>query len=115
MDILVTFGELSEEISQSRKYAKWKATYINNCLTTGETPIPGPSAETSAEDEELNDLLGIDKPKNVAPPPTPPPSATFSPTGSNGNNFGVYKMFNYSNLNVEKHNYNYYVTTYDVV
>ena len=41
-DILTIFGELSEEASQNRKYAKWKAAYIHNCLKNGETPTPGP-------------------------------------------------------------------------
>nr|XP_033321881.1 vacuolar protein sorting-associated protein VTA1 homolog isoform X1 [Megalopta genalis] len=41
-DILTVFGELSEEAAQNRKYAKWKATYIHNCLKNGETPVPGP-------------------------------------------------------------------------
>lgn len=41
-DIMSTFGELSEEVIQNRKYAKWKATYIHNCLKNGQTPIAGP-------------------------------------------------------------------------
>ncbi|XP_034238113.1 vacuolar protein sorting-associated protein VTA1 homolog [Thrips palmi] len=49
-DVLTTFGELSEEIQQNRKYAKWKAAYIHNCLKNGETPVPGPMK--SEEDEE---------------------------------------------------------------
>lgn len=28
---------------QHRKYARWKATYIHNCLKNGETPEAGPS------------------------------------------------------------------------
>ncbi|CAF88190.1 unnamed protein product, partial [Tetraodon nigroviridis] len=49
MDVLSVFGELSEEVReakvtltclkniQHRKYARWKATYIHNCLKSGET------------------------------------------------------------------------------
>lgn len=44
-DVLTTFGELSEEVVQNRKYAKWKAAYIHNCLKNGETPLPGPLTE----------------------------------------------------------------------
>lgn len=44
-DVLTTFGELSEELLQNRKYAKWKAAYIHNCLKNGETPVPGPLEE----------------------------------------------------------------------
>ena len=41
-DVCEVFGELTEEVAAQRKYAKWKATYIHNCLKKGETPIPGP-------------------------------------------------------------------------
>lgn len=41
-DVLTVFGELTEETTQKGKYAKWKATYIHNCLKNGETPVPGP-------------------------------------------------------------------------
>lgn len=41
-DILATFGELTEEITNHRKYARWKAAYIHRCLRSGEAPIPGP-------------------------------------------------------------------------
>ena len=41
-DTLSTFGDVDESIAEHCKYAKWKAAYINNCLRTGQTPIPGP-------------------------------------------------------------------------
>lgn len=41
MDVLSSFGDLDEEISEKRKYAKWKAAYIHNCLKQGERPTPG--------------------------------------------------------------------------
>lgn len=40
-DVLQTFGELTDEVVQNRKYAKWKAAYIHNCLKNGEVPVPG--------------------------------------------------------------------------
>lgn len=40
-DVLQVFGELTEEVIQNRKYAKWKAAYIHNCLKNGEVPVPG--------------------------------------------------------------------------
>lgn len=55
-DIITTFGDLSEEAKDSRKYAKWKATYIHNCLKNGETPHAGPLP--SEEDELVN--IGTD-------------------------------------------------------
>lgn len=50
MDVLSVFGEVSEEIINTQKYAKWKATYIHNCIKNGDTPIPGPP---STENEKI--------------------------------------------------------------
>ncbi|KAL3979312.1 anthrax toxin receptor [Sarotherodon galilaeus] len=54
LDVLSVFGELSEENIQHRKYARWKATYIHNCLKNGETPQPGPIG--MGEDEEADEF-----------------------------------------------------------
>ncbi|KAM6915519.1 vacuolar protein sorting-associated protein VTA1 homolog [Xenentodon cancila] len=54
LDVLSVFGELSEENIQHRKYARWKATYIHNCLKNGETPEAGPIA--MEEDEEADEF-----------------------------------------------------------
>ncbi|KAF7997616.1 hypothetical protein HCN44_006187 [Aphidius gifuensis] len=62
-DIMSTFGELTEEVIQNRKYAKWKATYIHNCLKNGQTPIAGPIE---------NGEGGSPAPRNQAPPQVPP-------------------------------------------
>ncbi|KAG6456445.1 vacuolar protein sorting-associated protein VTA1 homolog [Manduca sexta] len=51
-DVLTTFGELTEEAAQNRKYAKWKAAYIHNCLKNGETPVPGPMQSEEEEQSE---------------------------------------------------------------
>ncbi|XP_032881896.1 vacuolar protein sorting-associated protein VTA1 homolog isoform X2 [Amblyraja radiata] len=52
-DVLTVFGELTEENIQHRKYAKWKAAYIHNCLKNGETPNSGPlGMETEFENED---------------------------------------------------------------
>jgi len=56
MDVLATFGELSEEIEKSRKYAKWKAAYIHNCLKNGETPHAGPLEEEGGPGEGYGDF-----------------------------------------------------------
>ncbi|TKR72480.1 hypothetical protein L596_019917 [Steinernema carpocapsae] len=62
MDVLTLFGELDEQIAQARKYAKWKATYIHNCLKNGETPVAGPPGgieggqEAQKTEEEEDDL-----------------------------------------------------------
>lgn len=34
--------DIDEESKHQRKYARWKATYIHNCLKNGEIPEPGP-------------------------------------------------------------------------
>ncbi|XP_043510195.1 vacuolar protein sorting-associated protein VTA1 homolog isoform X2 [Frieseomelitta varia] len=52
-DVLTVFGELNEEATQNRKYAKWKAAYIHNCIKNNETPIPGPMQEGN-ENADLN-------------------------------------------------------------
>ncbi|XP_053602230.1 vacuolar protein sorting-associated protein VTA1 homolog [Plodia interpunctella] len=51
-DVLTTFGELTDEATQNRKYAKWKAAYIHNCLKNGETPVPGPMPTEDSQSED---------------------------------------------------------------
>ncbi|XP_037933216.1 vacuolar protein sorting-associated protein VTA1 homolog [Teleopsis dalmanni] len=41
-DVLQTFGDLTDEMVHNRKYSKWKAAHIDNCLKNGKTPVPGP-------------------------------------------------------------------------
>ncbi|MEQ2270923.1 hypothetical protein XENORESO_017382, partial [Xenotaenia resolanae] len=57
IDVLSVFGELSEENIQQRKYARWKATYIHNCLKNGETPQSGP---IGMDDDEEADEFGAE-------------------------------------------------------
>ncbi|KFD71136.1 LOW QUALITY PROTEIN: hypothetical protein M514_07083 [Trichuris suis] len=66
MDILTIFGELSEGIAEMRKYARWKAAYLFNCMKEGRVPIPGPMADS----EEKGDLQGksTDLTNNAARP-----------------------------------------------
>ncbi|XP_063984293.1 vacuolar protein sorting-associated protein VTA1 homolog isoform X5 [Diachasmimorpha longicaudata] len=89
-DVLTTFGELSDEAAQNRKYAKWKAAYIHNCLKNGETPVPGPvnsekddteeappkpdeECDNSEDDNEVEKLE--ENPAAEPSQPTPPPRA----------------------------------------
>ncbi|XP_071629067.1 vacuolar protein sorting-associated protein VTA1 homolog [Temnothorax longispinosus] len=53
-DVLTLFGELSVEAGQNRKYAQWKAAYLNNCFTNGETPVPGPMKEADDDSTSMN-------------------------------------------------------------
>jgi len=57
-DVMQVFGELTPEILHARKYSKWKAAYIHNCLKNGETPIPGPIGGDSKDDEANEDAPG---------------------------------------------------------
>lgn len=59
-DVLPVFGELTPENTHARKYAKWKAAYIHNCLKTGETPIPGPAGGAGEDPEEGGAAGGVD-------------------------------------------------------
>ncbi|KAF4524833.1 hypothetical protein B566_EDAN014316 [Ephemera danica] len=104
-DVMDTFGEPSETLSQNKKYAKWKASYIHNCLKSGETPIPGPMGGEEGEDDfgavggsdqASSTQMGFVEPPNIGlpDPPTgfnphsgiqfpgynPPPSAAPTPT-----------------------------------
>lgn len=82
-DVLLTFGELTEEASHNRKYAKYKAAYIHNCLKSGETPIPGPHAEEEGgeEKDDNEDVVvggagaasgGSEHSEQPSPPPNQP-------------------------------------------
>ncbi|XP_053675099.1 vacuolar protein sorting-associated protein VTA1 homolog [Anopheles nili] len=79
-DVCQIFGELTEEVTQNRKYAKWKASYIHNCLKNGETPVAGPLA--TDEDKEFDHEL-IPGVPNQEPQPgpsnAPSPAIGFQP------------------------------------
>lgn len=85
-DVLTTFGDLTDEAAQNRKYAKWKAAYIHNCLKNGETPVPGPMEEEGGENStgEASDNPIPPAPRDLpvvpgyptATPSTPPVAPT---------------------------------------
>jgi len=93
MDVLQQFGDLSEEIFGKRKYAKWKAAYIHNCLKNGETPLPGPpvdrnllgeSDEDDDDEEQPSNLTNVQPVNPDIPPAQPtnfntPPAQPFMP------------------------------------
>ncbi|PSN54559.1 Vacuolar protein sorting-associated protein VTA1 [Blattella germanica] len=69
-----------------KKYAKWKAAYIHNCLKNGETPVPGPM-KTEGEDEE-EDALNDEENAAYGGPATrfvrpPDPPSSFDPPAPN--------------------------------
>jgi len=66
-DVLQVFDEpVSEEIHTHQKYARWKATYIHNCLKNNETPIPGPvgGLEDEWRSEADNETNTTEKPED---------------------------------------------------
>uniref|UniRef100_A0A3P9PHR7 Vacuolar protein sorting-associated protein VTA1 homolog n=1 Tax=Poecilia reticulata TaxID=8081 RepID=A0A3P9PHR7_POERE len=92
MDVLSVFGELSDENIQHRKYARWKATYIHNCLKNGETPQSGPIGMD--EDEEPGGGSCFLSSVPLPPPsihsfPLDPGSGPTGPPASNYNNIQI--------------------------
>ena len=99
-DVLTTFGELDESLEKARKYAKWKSTYIHNCLKNGETPMAGPPGEQEKPNESsgggsmdrggggaldppnpaptMQDFGFPQIPQNTNPPPQQPPGGGYS-------------------------------------
>ncbi|CAD5229354.1 unnamed protein product [Bursaphelenchus okinawaensis] len=94
-DVLAEFGEPDDAVLNNRKYAKWKATYINNCLKNGETPVSGPPPSSKDEDDELmRQLIQVDDIK-----PTPPPRS--SPPNSANTNVADSQKFGWSDIPFE--------------
>jgi len=67
-DVMQVFGELTPEIVHARKYSKWKAAYIHNCLKKGEQPIPGPVGGDTEGDDDANEASGGGWTQPQAPP-----------------------------------------------
>ncbi|KAJ8009088.1 hypothetical protein DPEC_G00085230 [Dallia pectoralis] len=108
LDVLSVFGELSEENIQHRKYARWKATYIHNCLKNGENPQAGPAGY---EEETYDDEYGVEGGEGPSyhssqPGEPPSPSHSFQP-GFGGADQGPgsvgeppYPPANYNNIHI---------------
>ncbi|VDM95435.1 unnamed protein product [Thelazia callipaeda] len=57
IDVLTLFGQLDDNLVATRKYAKWKAAYLHNCLKNGETPKPGSTSNQEVDPEDLNSKI----------------------------------------------------------
>lgn len=85
MDILSQFGQLSDDIAEKRKYAKWKAAYIHNCLKSGDIPTPGPPKDLDSNDHLIHKSLveGFDDSEKSTPSPSisdiPTPGTSTEP------------------------------------
>ncbi|XP_033504813.1 vacuolar protein sorting-associated protein VTA1 homolog isoform X2 [Epinephelus lanceolatus] len=104
LDVLSVFGELSDENIQHRKYARWKATYIHNCLKNGETPQAGPIGMDEGEEAGEYGAEGFSGPglshggsfraepssgslhedQSLGPGPGPTPGIGFTPVPGSG-------------------------------
>ncbi|KRT85507.1 hypothetical protein AMK59_954 [Oryctes borbonicus] len=87
-DVLDQFGDLSEDIEEKRKYAKWRAAYIHNCLKKGVMPTPGSTIVLNDKEDDYTDFLPkseLDKIKGKTPEEeSGDPVNTFpSPSSSN--------------------------------
>uniref|UniRef100_A0AC35UH48 Vacuolar protein sorting-associated protein VTA1 n=1 Tax=Rhabditophanes sp. KR3021 TaxID=114890 RepID=A0AC35UH48_9BILA len=74
-DVMSQFGELDEAMASARKYAKWRATHINNCIKNGipvEAPPNNDGLTNNEMDEFERELLSFDN------KPSAPPASTFS-------------------------------------
>ncbi|KAG5876085.1 hypothetical protein JTB14_028857 [Gonioctena quinquepunctata] len=107
MDVLDQFGPIPDDIREKRKYAKWKAAYIHNCLKAGERPLPGPPRaynenndrgivhNSQLSEEELSTYtkytgpINIGGPKNFITPASPPMDSLipFNPPKQPDDNF----------------------------
>nr|KAF6509041.1 vesicle trafficking 1 [Rousettus aegyptiacus] len=77
IDVITVFGELTDENVKHRKYARWKATYIHNCLKNGETPQAGPVGIEDDNDVEENEDVGA---TSLPTQPPQPSSSTYDPS-----------------------------------
>ncbi|KAL3112903.1 hypothetical protein niasHT_015609 [Heterodera trifolii] len=57
-DVLTCFGQLDDNIQSARKYAKWRAIDVHNCLKNGEQPKPAANP-TAQQQKELSDQEDI--------------------------------------------------------
>lgn len=84
MDILSQFGQLSEDIAEKRKYAKWKAAYIHNCLKSGDIPAPGPPKDLENDDHLIHKSLVEGFDDNEKNSPSPSNSTNFPDQSTSG-------------------------------
>nr|CAG8488594.1 5773_t:CDS:2 [Entrophospora candida] len=84
LELLKIFGELSPEVENKIKYAKWKAAHIIKALRDGQRPIAGPPGgdPTSQEPTYVDNVNTNAAPlSNVSTtgPPLPPKSNAIQP------------------------------------
>uniref|UniRef100_A0A8C2XZM3 Vacuolar protein sorting-associated protein VTA1 homolog n=1 Tax=Capra hircus TaxID=9925 RepID=A0A8C2XZM3_CAPHI len=80
IDVITVFGELTDENVKHRKYARWKATYIHNCLKNGETPQAGPPSSSTYDPSNMpsSGYTGIQIPPGAHAPANTPAEVPHS-------------------------------------
>nr|SVE89601.1 EOG090X0GPB [Daphnia sinensis] len=59
-DVCSVFGELNEDVAQQKKYAKWRAAHLHNCLNSGEIPSePAPKPDEQLINDSENMEYGF--------------------------------------------------------
>lgn len=60
LDVCMVFGEMNEDVAQQKKYAKWRAAHLHNCLNTGEQPSePAPKPDEGVLNDSENQEFGL--------------------------------------------------------
>lgn len=87
-ETMSVFGNLSEELQQRSKYAKFKAAYILKCIKSGQTPKPGPIDNADLDGDlsnapaefksETKSQPPIDQQPYILTPSSQPPSKNIS-------------------------------------
>lgn len=54
---MAVFGELTDEVSQKSRYAKWRAAYIVKCVKNGDQPLPPETDDLEEEPTPASDHL----------------------------------------------------------
>jgi len=79
LDVCAVFGELNEDVAQQKKYAKWRAAHLHNCLNSGEQPSnPAPKPD----EQDLNDSEDLEYGIPAAAPSQPASDCSQYPGGS---------------------------------
>jgi len=78
-ELLTIFGELNEEVAYQKRYAQWKATYLEKCRRSGDVPQPGP-ANFDQEDEGTEQPTSSQDPyQQPSQPSYPPEQPAYQP------------------------------------
>ena len=60
MEASLQFGNMSEDIKDKYKYARWRAGEISKAIKSGTTPRPARESTSTADDDLLRDEFGQD-------------------------------------------------------